>query len=311
MADPDWAWRFMSPTSDDGVEDAALRRLHADADRARRWMANASSAIGMPLPVGNGTNGPWHRVALIDADGRFGVGDIAAGRIAWTDMRAPRYVRRFAVEASAASSPHGAGGSGGMGSASAQVALALLHGGHPARISPLPRPNVSWIEYGIRTCYGTCEGAPTPDEYRTEWAALAGVPRQETTTAQSEDLHVAHADALAVWHLSIHYGTSWRSAVSIGRPCAGYATDRTIVLTATGAQRREWAPQVMAHYRAWAMAWAAEAATRAARDAAVQTGVVPTAKDAPESERRYVGQWRTDDAQVQRALLHWVTKDES
>lgn len=186
MGDPQWSWRYTDAA--DPIEARAIARLRSDRDRAARWLELAAEAIGMPLPVGNGSGGPWQRAIVLDTAARVGLIDIAAGRIAWTDACAPSYVRRFAVGAHAAQSPHQAGGSGSLGArAVSQVTLIYgMRGAERPRLSPVPRPSVTEIEWGLRTCYGSCGDAPTAGEYRREWASLvaAGVPCCETTAPQ-------------------------------------------------------------------------------------------------------------------------------
>jgi hypothetical protein len=186
MATPDWAWRH----TDGGTpaEQAATRTLRDRAERARRWLEVSSAAIGMPLPVGNGTNGPWHRIALARAsDRRLGILDISRGRIAVTDLAVPAYVWAFAVppRRGKAISPHPAGGSGSLPSGWHQIALAY-GGDHGVTISPLPRPTVVEIIYGFRTCYDTIGGPASSEEYGREWSALSGVPQTETAEPQTE-----------------------------------------------------------------------------------------------------------------------------
>lgn len=200
LATTDWSWRHATPA--DPIDARAIARLRDEAERARTWLAISSAAIGMPLPTGNGTNGPWHRVAVLDRAHHLGIADIAAGRIAWTDAVAPSYVMRFATPTAHASSPHAAGGSGAMGDrAVAQVAL-TLHG-ESARIRR-PQVHVVEIEHGLTTCYGDIAATPTADDWRKEWAALAaaGTICRETTAEQWEawrpagSMAAEHAHAL-------------------------------------------------------------------------------------------------------------------
>lgn len=190
MATPDWAWRHQD--SDDPIEARAIARLRTDRDRAARWLELAAEAIGMPLPRGNGLDGPWQRAIVLDRAGLVGLIDIAAGRIAWTDAWAPSYVRRFAVPVDTAQSPNLAGGTGGKGDrAVAQVAI--LYGMKDAarpRLGALPRPKVTEIEWGLKTCYAECGAEPSSEEWRAEWAPLVarGVSCRETTAPQWEEV---------------------------------------------------------------------------------------------------------------------------
>lgn len=188
IADPKWDWRYPSTPAADPVDAAAIGRLRQEAARASRYLMAASTAVGLSLPLGNGTNGPWHRQAVLDARYHLGILDIASGWIAWLDLVVPTYVRRFAVVTDAGISPHGAGGNGAMGQR-AVTQIALIHGTWATpKISPLPRPNVTEIEYGLQTCYGTIGPAPSLDTYLSEWASLilAGTPCTETTAPQWE-----------------------------------------------------------------------------------------------------------------------------
>lgn len=192
MADPYWAWRYTSvDDADDEIRATAAARIREWAARARRWLTVASDAIGLPLPVGNGAGGPWQRIAVLDDEGRLGVLDIAAGRIAWTDASAPSYVRRFSVDFGGRGvSASAAGGTGGMGGAVAQIALTygVRESDRPRapRISPLPRPQVREIEWGLTTCYGGCGDEPTAGEWRGEWERIvrSGTPMRETSEPQ-------------------------------------------------------------------------------------------------------------------------------
>lgn len=188
LRDPAWSWRWTTTTTDE-ADVRAIARLRDDAARACRYLTMATDHIGLPLPRGNGTDGPWQRQAVLDERGLLGIADIAAGRVAWTDTVVPSYVRRFAVRRDRAVSPHGAGGSGAMGRAVAQIALVYTDDlGRRRRpvLSPLPRPRVTTVEYGLTTCYGTIGDAPSATEYRTEWAALAQVPSAATAQPQWE-----------------------------------------------------------------------------------------------------------------------------
>ena len=161
MIDPDWAWRSTDPDPCDLIEIAAVSRLRDQRDRACRWIELAAEALGTPMASGNGSGGPWQRSAVIDVDGRLGIADIARGTVTWTDAIVPSYVQRFAVPAGSAISTNAAGGSGSIGSAVAQVCLVYgMHSAGKVRISPLPRPSISWVEWGLTTCYGTVGATP-------------------------------------------------------------------------------------------------------------------------------------------------------
>jgi hypothetical protein len=186
LASERWDWRYQSTVAQDDIDAAALATLRRDRDRAARWLELASAQIGLPLPAGNGSGGPWERSAVVDAAGRLGLADIAAGRIAWTDATVPTYVRRFVVSTPRVCSPSECGGSGAMGTATGQVAL--TYGMHNAARPTVivPRIQVTQIEYGLTTCYGHVGLAPSAEEYMREWAALvaAGVQIVETPVPQ-------------------------------------------------------------------------------------------------------------------------------
>lgn len=213
MAAPQWDWRFASTPATDEYDAAALATLREQADRARRWLELWSEAIGMPLPAGNGSGGPWQRVAVLDRQARVGLLDIAAGCIAWTDSVAPSYVRRLALATSNAASPNQAGGAGATGDAVSQICL-TYHMQPSARpvLSPLPRPVVVWIEYGLTTCYGSIGAAPSAGGYRSEWVRLSesGVECRPTLHRQWERVRTP------VGHCTVAVAEAVRRAYPLG-----------------------------------------------------------------------------------------------
>lgn len=158
MNTPDWSWRHELPATP--AERAAALHLRSLRDRAAHWLELASEAIGLALPTGNGSGGPWQRSAVLDANHRVGILDVAHGTIHWTDAVAPSYVRRFAVATKRAGTPNEAGGSGAMGTAIAQVVI--VYGMRDAA-KPLVRVaalKVTSIEWGLTTCYDYVGKAP-------------------------------------------------------------------------------------------------------------------------------------------------------
>lgn len=181
MADKEWNWRYGDlPMAE--IESQATLRLRDEYARCQAWVAAAADAIGLPLPLGNGTNGPWHRQAVLDADGHFGVSDIAAGRILWTDAMAPSYVRRFAIAAKRTQSPHVAGGTGAVPTATSQVVVLLTSGPRVRIVRPQPVP--TRVVWGLQTCYGDCGVPVTENDWRTEWKPFANLPQVEIDEPQ-------------------------------------------------------------------------------------------------------------------------------
>lgn len=201
LADPEWSWRYAEPR--DEIDARAIETLRRDRDRAAKWCELVAEAIGMSLPVGNGTNGPWHRSAVLDASDHFGLLDIAAGRIAWTNVKAPRYVRRFAMKVTRCQSVSVCGESGAMGSAKAQIALTYgLRDAKPVEVSAPNQPSIISIEWGLQTCYGETGPRPSPDDFRKEWTHImtATVEVKETETPQWDTTVMSvDADLAAEW----------------------------------------------------------------------------------------------------------------
>lgn len=259
MGTRDWAWRHTMP--EDPAERRAAEILREQAARARRWVEQASEAIGMPVPAGNGTNGPWNRLAVVRDDGRFGLLDIAAGRLAVTDTVVPSYVRRFAMRGHARS-PHDAGGSGGCPSGWAQVALTYhMRDDDPVRVQRA-LPGVTEIVWGYRTCYGECGSRPTCDEYRTEWARVVQqcVAIRETSEPQWEEMPLGMGVDPAVWERYMR-SHGLLSTVAPGlmrtRTRGGHWTVQGtqlhyVEVFGVGDARRQAIAALRADYRAWA-----------------------------------------------------------
>ncbi|HET6631532.1 MAG TPA: hypothetical protein VFG73_02335 [Rhodanobacteraceae bacterium] len=200
---PKWGWRYADVDSiTDAVDRRAIARLQSDAGKARRWLREASAHLGIRLPSGNGINDQWQRQAILSPDGTFGIADIAVGCIAWTDVVAPSYVRRFAPTRSDCSfAPNIAGGSGSMAAGCAQVTLTLSDR-ESAHIGRIPRPSVTRIVCGYRTCYGHCgtlvDGTcVTTASYLP--AISAGAEVTMTTEPQWEEVDMGIGVQRAMW----------------------------------------------------------------------------------------------------------------
>lgn len=173
LADPNWNWRYESFKGSSDAENQAAILLREKAILARNWLLGTSTAMGMTLPRGNGTNDHWNRIAVSDGS-RFGILDIARGVLFITDEALPDFVKMFLLVGSA-SSHNNAGGSGSLPSGWGQIAL-VLHGSSTPVESSAKIVERVW---GFRTCYGTTGGAPTPE---------AGVLDAETDLPQWEDV---------------------------------------------------------------------------------------------------------------------------
>lgn len=195
MASTDWSWRHDDFT--DEAEAQAADILRRDSAKAQAWLLRVSSLAGMPLPTGNGTNGPWNRIACITDAGTLGIVDIAAGLAVAYDAAVPHYVRRFSLPVVVARSPHDGGGKGGIPATWRQVALMLTDDGRRVVVPPRVAPVVTI--YGLATCYGGIGSPIQEDEWRTEWAALAGVESHETTDPQREGIDFRRGVNPAMW----------------------------------------------------------------------------------------------------------------
>jgi hypothetical protein len=321
MATKDWNWRFSDPDAADDIGRMALTRLQDERARACHWLQLAAEAIGMPLPVGNGTNGPWNRTAVLDATNRFGLLDIARGAIVWTNVAAPIYVRRFAVRSNRGSSPHMAGGTGGMGSAVTQIALTYGMRGVPSPKIVVPHPTVILIEYGLQTCYGDVGRGPGQEYEQDTWRKFDPTLWVETDTPQWER---------AVWGVGIELAASyynfrgtidvsatarsskavlrnWGPAVMVKhdvrlRPsCMGGECD--IEVFGVGNARREHMQREQDAFRVWAQCLAAQRAAEAARDVLVGARIeIDRLRNSCESHR-HPREWNCSRPEVQRRIV--------
>lgn len=139
------AWSSFVPN--DEYEKRALEIIKMEMEKANKWLVLASEHISTLLPIGygiGGSGGCWSRVAVF-RNGQLGILNVADGIIGWTDTDVPSYVRRFMIPTDTAS----------MGSASHQINMTYYHLKESPKISPLPKPKVIEIEYGLQNCYGT------------------------------------------------------------------------------------------------------------------------------------------------------------
>lgn len=179
LSDPAWEWRYSRKTFDTEEENKAAAFLRSQADKARSWLLGVSEAVGLRLPIGNGANGPWHRLAVTDGS-KLGILSIADGTLSITDASVPDFVTLFTVKGSAVS-PNLAGGSGSLPKGWGQIMLLLF-------VDTVPTPSEAKITdrvWGFRTCYGTTGTAPEPIE---------GVRDRETVLPQWEDLDNREVD---------------------------------------------------------------------------------------------------------------------
>lgn len=282
LASPTWDWRYTNYEPSSPEDGRAVARLRQDAARARRWLDLAARHIDMPLPEGNGANGPWHRMAVIDRMGLLGILDIAAGRIAWTDTHVPSYVERFGAEVRRGISVSPAGGTGDLGDRAVRQIALTSAGRDPVRISPTPRPTVVEVEWGLSTCYQDINTAPTPDEWRKEWAALAaaGVALRETRAPQAERWSppcvMSLGMAQEMWAAMGYYYRLWITVIEGGVDYPGCRGEAAFRVTGP----RDWREQAKQRLAAAHPAFAAAVIERAAREARVKAGL-PAILSAP------------------------------
>lgn len=311
----DWAWRSAKTESiTDEIARYVVAQLQSDAHKARAWVTAAARRIGLALPVGNGTNGPWQLQAVLDVNDRFGVLDISRGWIAWTDTIAPAYVRRFALSCQSAVSPHDAGGSGKMGSAVKQIAL-TYSGEETARIVA-PRPSVTWIEWGMQTCYGSVGNAPDATYLFSDWKPIieSGVPIAETATPQWDVLSGVETRLLVAepvaqqWLRSCpHWGRILKLRKS-GSSHNGVAEVEIQVFGASIAERAEVKAKIAAHWICWAKGEMRRRAAELIRDFARDAGI--NVADIPETRFRGRREWDVKNANVQNYLFNLLATHE-
>ncbi len=277
LATSDWSWRHGDVPSDP-VDAEAVRALRHDSERATSWLEQAAKSLGLDLPVGNGINGPWHRAAVLDADNKLGIADIASGRIAWTGAVVPSWVRQFGVVVERVQSPHEAGETGAIGSAVRQVALAYGMQGR-ATTTDAPTVAVEWIEWGLQTCYGECGDPPSADDWRKEWTPLAGSPARETVVPQWDTaIHGVEATLAAEWLKLGELSPDWhrkRRGVRHGlRTVPDHMVGNVHVeVLGVGDARREAVARLDAEWRAWATTEAARRAALVIRDVYAGAGL--------------------------------------
>jgi hypothetical protein len=301
-----WNWRNSNIKPEDEIDALAIQQLRDEEAKACRWLEMASQEIGMPLPIGNGTNGPWHRSAVIDANNKFGLCDIAAGRIAWTDTIVPPYVKRFAVYTSNIYSTNPVGGSGGAGTAHRQIALMYGMYGMAQPEIEKPHPKVIKIEWGLRTCYGNCGDIPSADDFRSEWADIVkkNIHVSETQTEQQEvavkgidkDLANQYLDLKTINKCEIRH---LRSEVIVKKDMIVGRVN--LEVAGIGDSRRKTIDTLRNDFEQWARV---EAAIRAA--AVVQELFYGACLPGPRLSYRmcyHYKEWPLTDVRVQRAFL--------
>lgn len=202
----DWEWRYGAVITDGSYAGSADCRaaniLRREYRRAAAWLRKVSQMTSLPLPEGNGTNGPWQRVAHVTGNGTYGLVDIAAGRAVEYDVRVPSYVARFAHSGMRAQSGNMAGGSGGAPLGWRQILVVLTSGPEPRVATPRAvRPVL--ITYGLSDCYGGIGAAPQPTgpedaAWRRDWGDIAGCcPTVATLEPQRE--RVTNAVQPEIW----------------------------------------------------------------------------------------------------------------
>lgn len=192
-----WEWRHHTYT--DAEEHHAAAILRDQYSRAAKWLQATSILAGMPLPVGNGTNGSWNRIACITPSCRLGIVDIAAGRAVEYDAQCPSYVRRFATSVKDATSPNQAGGCGGIPRGWLQAPI-IIGGGTVVRVVAPVCVSPVIIIWGLHDCYGGIGTCPTADDWREDWSQYVGLcPVVETADPQQEEIDFGSGVDPALW----------------------------------------------------------------------------------------------------------------
>jgi len=221
LEDPKWGWRHADFEGASKAEQDAASFLRKQADQARSWLMGVSEAAGLPLPLGNGTNGPWHLLAVSDGT-RFGVLDIAKGVLNITDAVLPDSVRMF-VMVDSATSHHFAGGSGTLPNGWGQIPLVLFNTTKKAECTS----RIIERTWGFRTCYGWTGTAPNP---------LDGVFDTETDLPQWEDIESPREVDPKAWaHLM---GTSDDTRLKPGYMSIGKIKLHSIAVFGTPSHRK-------------------------------------------------------------------------
>lgn len=177
---------------------AAARVLRRDMHFAAAWLAHVSTASGYPLPLGNGTNGPWNRIGCVTPDGYYGMVDIASGIAIETDAIMPWRVARFATPISRAQSPHDAGGTGGVPQGWRQIAV-ILCGQNKSRRHMPTVVTVTHVTYGLSTCYGTIGSDPRKSGYWAKKWMLPTAAWAETDEPQREEIKMGMGVQSKMW----------------------------------------------------------------------------------------------------------------
>lgn len=129
-----------------------------DRRSAHRLLAKVAKDIGRPLPLGNGTNGPWQNMPVLSPSGFIGVLDIAHGIIILSNVRATRAILRI-TDGACSRSVHQAGGSGHVPAGWRRIVAyyTMDMSGEYHRSVTARATHVVW---GIQTCYGEAGKMP-------------------------------------------------------------------------------------------------------------------------------------------------------
>ena len=143
------------------------KRTIADRRAAHAMVAEVARQIGRPMPLGNGTNGPWAHIPVLSPNGYIGVLDIARGVIVLSDVPATRAVLRI-TDGPSSVSVHEAGGSGDLPAGWRRI-VAYYHTG---MMGPYRRPvsaRVTQVIWGLLTCYGQAGSIPWGESEGAGW----------------------------------------------------------------------------------------------------------------------------------------------
>lgn len=183
----DWLWRHAHFKGENLQETQAAEYLREQYKRAADWLVETSAATGIRLPVGNGANDAWERIAFVTAAGNYGMIDIAKGVAIEWDVKVPDYVALFAQEEPRAVGHNAAAGSGAKIPGWRQLLVVL---GRHGEMGLCSAPTPLQVTYGLATCYGTIGSDPRmiDSDAIKNFECVKSAPHVETTEPQREQV---------------------------------------------------------------------------------------------------------------------------